>query len=103
MGECYEGDNIDFDAAEWQYWVMKEDHFGMCDECGLVFFLASPEVLSQMELWKNLEEEWSDEEKLNTKQTTLAFDTKKVEELEAETQKATEHAHVEAGHSHAKH
>lgn len=57
LGRCYDGDNIDLDSAELQFWVMTENTFGVCDECGLVFFLASEEVLSQMEIWRQLKEE----------------------------------------------
>jgi hypothetical protein len=57
LGRCYDGDNIDLDSTEMQYWVMTENTFGVCDECGLVFYLASQETLSQMEIWRQLQEE----------------------------------------------
>lgn len=54
FGECYLGEKADYEDAELQYWVMKENTFGMCDQCGLVFYLASPSTISQMELWEQL-------------------------------------------------
>jgi len=57
FGRCYDGDLIDFDSAELQYWVMQENTFGVCDECGMVFYLASPEMNSWMNLMQQIEEE----------------------------------------------
>lgn len=57
LGECYDGDMQDYEEAEVQYWVMEENTFGICDECGLVFYLASPATIAQMELWRDLRHE----------------------------------------------
>jgi hypothetical protein len=57
LGRCYDGDNIDLDSAEPQYWVMSENTYGVCDECGMVFYLASDETLSQMQIWEQLDQE----------------------------------------------
>ena len=40
-----------------QFWVMKENTFSVCDECGLIFYCASDEVMAQIEIWETLEEE----------------------------------------------
>jgi hypothetical protein len=57
MGECYRGDDIDYDSSEQQFWVMSENTFGVCDECGLFFYLASPKTISRMQIEEQLEEE----------------------------------------------
>ena len=61
FGECYRGDDIDFDSAEQQFWVMSENSFGVCDECGLFFYLASPKTLSRMQIETQLLEEQEEE------------------------------------------
>ena len=72
---------------------MKENQFGMCDECGLVFFLASPHVIAQMELWGQLEEEWKTEEQISNESASVELDaSEKFESLEAED--ASVHAEV---------
>jgi len=50
MGECWKADHIDFDHAEFQYWIMQEDSFGVCSDCGLHFFCASNESIQHLGL-----------------------------------------------------
>lgn len=61
MGECYKGDDIDFDSSEQQFWVMSENSFGVCDECGLFFYLASPKTISRMQIENQLRQEQEEE------------------------------------------
>lgn len=89
-GECYNPD-ADLDSIEWQYWVMKEDSFGMCDQCGLVFFLASPHVIAQMEIWDQLEKEWTEEDQIACQTMENPYDpSKNFAELMAEYAKERE-------------
>jgi len=69
MGQCYKGDDIDYDSTEQQFWVMSENSFGVCDECGLFFYLASPKTMARMQIEHQLveeEEETGEIEKLDT-------------------------------------
>ncbi|KAF0981625.1 hypothetical protein FDP41_012282 [Naegleria fowleri] len=57
LGDCWKANDIDYHTTDMQFWVMKENTFSVCDECGLIFYCASDEVMAQIEIWETLEEE----------------------------------------------